>query len=409
VGPLFLALLLQVVGSGAASSSASSSSGAPAPYRIQGKDSIRLKMWNSTGTGQDFQVALKVRFIRQAAPNTIVTVTKIITPGNDRGISASTNVAAFPFGVAAAGVRSVSDANTTSASGVITSATAAFTSADVGKQVTISGAATACSSLTCQGPTFPSTTYQGVITTYTSATQVTVQPNCNVTQNTSSATLKIHPVLLADDDGLELGDGWLVGADINFWQGSTKRGQAFFEMEINRGSTVLGIHTEHEGVTLVRDYLESSNHISWPFGVSSDRGAGPGAVLVPTVSTPAAGANIIATVPNNTKWRIQSFRFALITDATVASRLIAIRIKDASGNVVYDQTFQVAQTASLTYIYTAAPGSALTLSVFNLRQTMPIPINLVLTAGYTIETSTGSLQAGDTFTVPILLVEEWVG
>lgn len=374
-------------------------------FLVKGADRLRVKMWNSVGSGANFQAKLVVKFVRAGDPFGIVqTVTKILTPSNDRGVAA-TNAASFPFGTTGGWGRTVTDANTTAASGTITSATAAFTAGDIGKQVTISGAATMSVATPQAGPEFPTTLYQGVITAVGGATTATVSPNCQVTQGSSNATLKIEPPLLSDSDGAALGDGWIIGIDINFWQSSSKRGQAFFEAEVNRI-----VFNGHEGILLIRDYLESSNHISWPFGRSYDRGEGPGNTTSITVADPAAGAEIIATVPNNTKWRIQSFRFALVTNATAGNRFVSIRIKDVSGNILYDLCAQLAHVASTTIIYTAAPigPHSTPAAVINNRQQIPLPSNLIIGAGFTVETSTAGLLAGDDFTVPFLLVEEWI-
>jgi hypothetical protein len=63
-----------------------------------------------------------------------------------------------------AGVRSVTDAAAVAGNTVVNSATAAFTAADVGKNITINGAGTA------------GATYYGIIATRNSATQVTITP-----------------------------------------------------------------------------------------------------------------------------------------------------------------------------------------------------------------------------------------
>lgn len=375
---------------------------------VEAEDRLRVKLWNSATS---LQAKLAIRFIRANDPTgTVQRVTKILSAANATrgGLSLS-----FPFGAAGSNGRTVTDANTTQNSGTITSSTANFSSAaadsDVGRAVTISGAATAIDSGSPTpagaGPNMPTSLYQGVIASVSNSTTAVVVPNCTVTQSGNNATLIIEPKLLADGDGLELGDGWIVGVDLNFWQTETKRGQAYFECEVNRGPFNM-----HEGITLFRGYLGTSNHLSWPGAVTNDMPAsGKGYCYAYAGTTPSAGANLVVAVPTNARWRIQSLRFLFTTSSTVADRTVSIRIKDGSANVCFDASFQAVQAASLAHVYEAAPGIGYTgTTTVNSRHSLPLPAGLELQEAYTIETSVANMQAADAITIPYVLVEEWI-
>lgn len=374
---------------------------------VEAEDRIRVKLWNSVTS---LQAKLLIRFIRADDPTgTVRRCTKILSAANATrsGLSLS-----YPFGAAGSNGRTVTDCNTTQDSGTITSSTADFSSAaadsDVGRTVTISGAATAIDAGSPTpagaGPDFPTTLYQGVIASVSSATTAVVVPDCLVTQAGSSATLIIEPKLLDDTDGNELGDGWIIGVDLNYWQGDTKRGQAYFECEVNRGPFNM-----HEGVTLFRGYLGTSNHLSWPAATLDMPASGKGRVYGYQCTTPSAGQNLVVAVPTNARWRIQSLRFLFTTTSSAADRYVTVRVKDDSANVLFDITPPHAQAASLTYIYTIGPGVNRTeTTVSNNRVGMGFPVGLELPEAYTIETQITNEQSGDTITYPYVLVEEWI-
>lgn len=379
---------------------------------VKEEDRVRIKAYASVGTGQDFQTKLVVRFIRaNDVTCSIVEAVKILTFGNDRGTTFSGTGASFPLGDRGGYGRTVSDCNTTASSGTVTCTSGAFASTDIGKAITITGAATACSSAPCQGPSFPSTLYQGVITAVGSGTSVTVFPNAMATQSSNTAVMVIEPRLLATD-GREMGDGWIIDADMNYWQLNSRRGQAFFEVEVNRPTPAeLGIsnnygHNIHHGSTFMRGYLGTSSHLV--MGQDEYQLEGQGYATSVACTDPAAGVEVVCTVPANARWKVKAFRFALVTDGTVASRFVNVRVKDASGNILWDAGANVAQTASLTTIYNVAPGVQQQAAIVNLRLQIPIPPDLVLFQGYTIETFTTALVAGDNHAVPFLLVEEWI-
>lgn len=380
---------------------------------VEAADSLRLKAWNSAGTGEDLKFKLVIKFRRRADPRLEHTVTKIVSLDNDRAMlgAASATGGSYPFGAAAGKQNSghpasITDADSPGVSNTLTSATAAFTAADVGKTITISGAGTACSGDPCQGPQFPTTLYQGAIVGFTNGTTVTVKPQIQVDPG-GTGTLKIEPILLADDDGLELGDGWLTGVDVNFWQVGQRVGQTYVEGEINRGPWNM-----HQGVSLFSDYLETSFHVSWPQVNKRHKIDGRGWTRT-FLQSVAAGSDVLITVPTNAHWVLKTFRAQLTTSVTAPVRQVFLLIDDGT-NLIYDQPFSATQAASLTYAYeAAATGTArdqITAATL-VRNYVPLYPDLHMMAGWRIRTSTAALATGapqDAWTLVVITVEEWI-
>lgn len=315
---------------------------------------------------------------------------------------------------------------TLNASRTLTSPTLAATAADVGKSITVSGGAALCAAdgswgtgggpgtilvTPCQGPKMPAGpgVYQGTIISVTNSTTVVVKPSFTAFP-TGTSTVRLEPTLLADDDGLELGDGILRGVDINYMQagGSTcaqKRGQSFFEAEINRGPWNM-----HEGITLIKQYMEPSGHLSWPIGnVASGKVDGMGFSRSVSCPDPAANTEVVCTVPLKAHWRVLGFTAAFTSDANAAIRTVGILVRDLAGNVTDVYPSQVTQTINLTFRYTAGvgiSGSTVTPTTGG-RVAISMP-PLELLAGQSIETVTQNRQATDDFAVPFVRVIEYI-
>jgi len=309
----------------------------------------------------------------------------------------------------------------------LTSATAAFTVGDVGKNITLSvGGSTANQDGTwgtgqpwagttptspAQGPKFPvrapNVTYDGVIIGFTNSTTVTVKPSLVVNPN-GTGVLKIDPIMLADQDGMELGDGWITGVDINYWQGTPKPGQSMFECEINRG-----VFNMHEGISLIpKSYLETSGHLSWPYGRPGPTNSvsGHGWTRSVAVAQPTVGTNFTVTVPTNAHWRIMSVSFAIVADANVANRILSLIVDDGT-NVLWNAVAGTSQTAGQTTVYAVGPGAsprAFAPATGSLRQYIELPIGLEVLEGFRIRSGVTNIQVGDQISGIVLGVEEWI-
>jgi hypothetical protein len=125
-------------------------------------------------------------------------------------------------------------------------------------------------------------------------------------------------------------------------------------------------------------------------------------------STPAAGAEILETVPTGARWQVLAFRYTLTTSGTVANRKVNFRVTLANASFVYISANPNLLTAGLVGDYSIAPNvgyqNDATLSIF----TIPMPQDTTLIAGAKLGTTTSALQAGDQFSSPRYLVREWL-
>lgn len=124
-----------------------------------------------------------------------------------------------------------------------------------------------------------------------------------------------------------------------------------------------------------------------------------------TGTDPAAGAQISETVPARRRWLLRSLTFSLTTDANAADRRVMIAITDGT-NTYFFYPFGTVQTASLTYTYHLTQGLFGEAQMANNIYT-PLP-TLFITEPYEILSTLSNGQAGDDFTAPIMLVEEWI-
>lgn len=129
-----------------------------------------------------------------------------------------------------------------------------------------------------------------------------------------------------------------------------------------------------------------------------------GSVYTVAGSDPAAGAEVTYTVGSGQALLLKGIRFALVTDATVANRVVALQIKDDAGVVVFETSAAINQAASLTYTYTFAAGLGYRDTAISTGLTLGvgIPDDLLLPAGWTIVTSTTLIKAGDNYGAPVI-------
>jgi len=375
-------------------------------FLVQGQDRIRTKVWNIV---TNYQYKLVLKFLRRGGDGwSIQTVTKIGSPGDDYSASgfASTPSISCPFGAAAGVGRTVNDCICVAGSSTISSATAAFTSGDIGKTITIAGAALAGS----QGAnppniTMPTTLYQGAIASASSGTPTVAQifPVAAVA-TTSGAQLKFEPILLSDDDGLELGDGILIGVDCNFWNNNATRGDCFIEVEINRGAFDM-----HQGITLIKGFICTSNHLGWPYGRMEYMIEGPGKVVTLQLANPAAGAEWSTSVPIHTRWQLLGIRAALATSSGASSRQVVFVIDDGVTTQIPIYSAQQ-QAAALSYTYNAYPGAEsgfITAALGAHQVYLALSPLAFLTSGWRVRSSTANIQAVDQWSGVTLYFMRW--
>lgn len=124
-----------------------------------------------------------------------------------------------------------------------------------------------------------------------------------------------------------------------------------------------------------------------------------GSVTAVGTVDPAAGAELVAfTVPAGQVWELQSLRFSLVADATVANRRVHLVFDDGT-NILAKVPVLSAQAASLTWAYSFV-READNAAVQSLEVVTRLP-RLVLPSGFRVRTVTENLQAGDNFSAGV--------
>lgn len=133
---------------------------------------------------------------------------------------------------------------------------------------------------------------------------------------------------------------------------------------------------------------------------------GKGRIQSRTGADPAAGAELSEAVPANTIWRVTSMRGILVTATGGGSRRVSIVLDDGATSF-YQQYSAGLQAASLTHFYDFATTGSDRTNLVQGTHIIPLPINLMLRAGFRLRTFTTLIQAGDNWGAPQLSVEAW--
>lgn len=178
---------------------------------------------------------------------------------------------------------------------------------------------------------------------------------------------------------------------------------------VKRGGCYVKVSLQAEGVIIARlcqGYVTDSGGISFPGGHNVSSTEGPGQIRSITGTNPAAGIEILETVPTGARWRLISFFTPFVTDATVINRTPRIIIDDGTTKII-DSASTAAVAAGTTTSFDAGDFGSV-LSTPSLGRTIGLPSLLYLTAGYRIQTVTINMQAGDDYGAPLYSVEEWM-
>lgn len=199
-----------------------------------------------------------------------------------------------------------------------------------------------------------------------------------------------------------LAAGVLTGAQLRVTSGAAVRGHIYAILEVIRG---LGA-TVQPLQTLLGDYVVSNGRLAWPGSPIRSSIEGPGRLRSITGTDPAAGAEISEAVPTGARWRVLSVRASLATSAVVANRQADLTLDDGAnvfatlptpGNLTASNTWRVSWFPGAVKDATLAEGTS-----------SPLPTDTRVAAGARLRTATTNLDAGDNWSAPQYLVEEWI-
>lgn len=207
-----------------------------------------------------------------------------------------------------------------------------------------------------------------------------------------------------------LAEGFLLSASC-MAAVATTRGQTFARLLLNPKALGSGQPAQ----MLMADYVTTAMAPGFPNGRVLGPMEGPGFTHAVTIPNPAAGADWSVLVPQNAVWRPLAWAMTLNTGAAAGSRTVALALVDGVlSATVYFGGAANSQPANGVVAYSGGRNAPLftAASVFGANVAMP---DVILRGRVgppaqqdTIETVTGGLLAGDTWTGGALLVEEWL-
>lgn len=202
---------------------------------------------------------------------------------------------------------------------------------------------------------------------------------------------------------IDLPEGFIHTCVVTINAGVVRRGQCYIRLLINRGRVAGGISQ----ILLASGYISNTNWLTWPPGRATHSLEAPGGIRLISGTDPAAGAEISETVPTSARWRLLTIRYTLVTSAVAGTRRSNLVLDD--GTTIFARHIAgVTQGVSTTLVYNWGVGlSRLTAAVTG--ETMDPFIDYVqLRGAFRFRTDTTSLDAGDNYSAPDFLVEEWI-
>lgn len=199
-----------------------------------------------------------------------------------------------------------------------------------------------------------------------------------------------------------LAEGYLLSVQPYVSTGTVVHAQTFVRVELIEGLT----GAIRSSSTLVEDYVTADIVASWPGSILRAPTEGPGWLRHIQGTDPAAGSEILETVPARARWRLHHFGFTFVASGAVANRRPVLTIDDGL-QVQWQTSSAIDVTAGQTAIYRAGMGTPF-FTWGTLRYHLPLPTELKLFAGANISTVTAAIDGADNYGAPFYTVEEWI-
>lgn len=202
---------------------------------------------------------------------------------------------------------------------------------------------------------------------------------------------------------ISLGKGYLLNIAVRVVTGAPVIGQTFAIVELVRGFTGA---TQFLGV-LGQDYVTKRQGLAWPGSPIRSSIEGGGYFRTIAGAAPAAGAEILETVPAGARWELLSGACVLTTSATAGTRIVGLLLK--TGGVTRGATFQptglIPSRIGVWYMGQTLPNMN---DATGNQNTLPLPAATKLLAADTWGTQTQAIAAGDQWNAPNYHVQEWL-
>jgi hypothetical protein len=124
------------------------------------------------------------------------------------------------------------------------------------------------------------------------------------------------------------------------------------------------------------------------------------------VPNPAAGTDLVVTVPFNVRWEVQNFSALLTDSAAVANRVPHLFIDDGLGNVSYNYPAPANLVAGASMLYSA--GIGVVGAAFDGATMLVLPVASHLSSNWRVGFKTSALDVADQWSKCVLIVQEWI-
>ena len=199
-----------------------------------------------------------------------------------------------------------------------------------------------------------------------------------------------------------IGSGWILHAQAHVISGTVTPRSVYVTARIvsNTGTPAVPM------AMLFAGYLSDHPFPAYPTATEDGQLEQQGNLRSVTGTDPAAGSECSDTVPANARWRLISWRAALVTDANVATRQVHLVIDDGT-LILANYPAGTTQIASLTRNYNGLDIGVVP-ALTDVEIYIPTNFPVLLAAGSRITTVTTSIQATDNYGAPQMLVEEYL-
>lgn len=181
------------------------------------------------------------------------------------------------------------------------------------------------------------------------------------------------------------------------------------DVAVQRGEYFVTVFLTINGervMKLCAGYVSRHGAIAFPAIPNADSISGRGIIRSVLGTDPAAGAEVNETVPVGVAWLLHAIAITYVTDGNSATREPKLQITDGT-NVLMEfpasGTQSLSETRGWFWIRRGARESATSSG----ERHGDLPTDIILPAGFEINTLDEIAQAGDNWGAPRLTVEEW--
>lgn len=189
-------------------------------------------------------------------------------------------------------------------------------------------------------------------------------------------------------------NGWVFDAVVSAQSTAGRRGQTFIQLSVG----------PFAGGVLGRGYLYTLHDVCQDEFTEPGPGGGEGFIRTITGTNPAAGAEVLETVPTNAVWKIHAIRIRVVAGAAAFDGFLDIR--DGADLILWTGPRMVVGIAATdNFAYNLGEGSSAREWTDGETAGTSLP-DMLLPEGY--DFTTRGITADDDYAAPQFQVEEWL-